>query len=818
MFMLRNVGKLIFGDTSKESLIELPQGQLYLVRPLSPKGYSELIFKDAAARIRRTGQDFQYQLVVQRAYEEGEEELGEDADGEDEEIAALSAERDERTFLLDEGLHFRCESREGGEKVLAWRDLSGDPGDLYEFVCDNSTPASLIRSFELIARQCQYERKYRRSHELATEEDLNSFSFEEQSIPSASPVHSPAHLSSTNAMPASGAATSRATSNSAAKRESPHTPAKASVDRASHETPISTSAPPPAMNPEATEILAKERAELHLFDFQSGSFILQDSDVIATVSEVGKWQYWLQISSEKKDWLGQPIIADINPVFNFEYLSFIFNHFTEDGSAYSWLLRFKDQETVVRFQEGLMQALWEQLNELKWNKTKEDDREYVLEAFQDMTMEDAPEGDPEEDEEGEVEDEDEDDSQKSEHYDTDEDEDDVVTRDADGNVNSQLAVGYKHDRSFVVRGSKIGVFKHTPNNNLEFSTNISKVETPKGKLFSPKKVMLHAEDTNMILQDEANPNSLYRMDLEYGKIVDEWKVHDDIPVNTFAPESKFSQMTGEQTFLGLSSNALYRVDPRLAGSKLVDTSLKQYASKNDFSAAATTEKGYIAVASNKGDIRMFDRLGINAKTHIPALGEPIIGLDVSADGRWVLATCRTYLLLIDSLQKGGKNEGKLGFEKSFAKDSKPQPRRLGLTPSHVAQFQHETGAPLSFTPARFNAGEGLSETSIITATGPFIVTWNMKKVLANRKDPYSIKRYAEEVKADNFRYGSDKNVIVALPNEVNMVAKGSFKRPTRESIALSTPVRADRRSSGRLGTRESGRYKLGRDDVVNSPY
>ena len=84
----------------------------------------------------------------------------------------------------------------------------------------------------------------------------------------------------------------------------------------------------------------------------------------------------------------------------------------------------------------------------------------------------------------------EDDGQHSEHYDTDEEEDDVETRPDDGNVNSQLAVGYKHDRSFVVRGSKIGVFKHTPNNNLEFSTNISKVETPKGKLFSPKKVML----------------------------------------------------------------------------------------------------------------------------------------------------------------------------------------------------------------------------------------------------------------------------------------------------------------------------------------
>jgi len=39
----------------------------------------------------------------------------------------------------------------------------------------------------------------------------------------------------------------------------------------------------------------------------------------------------------------------------------------------------------------------------------------------------------------------------------------------------------------------------------------------------------------MILQNEDNPNSLYRMDLEYGKIVDEWKIHDDIPVINFAP-------------------------------------------------------------------------------------------------------------------------------------------------------------------------------------------------------------------------------------------------------------------------------------------
>ena len=35
--------------------------------------------------------------------------------------------------------------------------------------------------------------------------------------------------------------------------------------------------------------------------------------------------------------------------------------------------------------------------------------------------------------------------------------------------NSALAVGYKSDRSFVVRGDKIGVFKHTADDSLGIS-------------------------------------------------------------------------------------------------------------------------------------------------------------------------------------------------------------------------------------------------------------------------------------------------------------------------------------------------------------
>ena len=523
------VTKYLFGDGSKESIIDIPQGQLYLVRPLSPKGYSELIFRDAAASVRRTGQEYQYQLVIQRAYEEGEQELLDDDEGEDGAAETLNTEKDEKIFLLDQELHFRSEIREGGEKVLAWKDLSGDPGDVFEFVCDESVAASEVATFMMVAMKCQYERKYRKSNDTATDKKLQEFDFTEQPIPSVNATASRMLESQPSSNAKAIIANASIPTKSKMSSKPPNIPKEATIE----ERP--TAAPTAAHHPASTEVLSREKAELHLFDFTTSAFVLQDPSVVATVSEVGKWQYWLQIESEERDWLGQPVVADLNPVFNFEFLSFIFNHYTEDGGAYSWLLRFKDQETEERFQGGLMQALWEQLNEIKWLKTKDDDRQYVLDAFQDLTMEDVPDAQEEEEEVEEVED----DTQRSEHYDTDESEDDVGAEQDDGNVNSQLAVGYKHDRSFVVRGSQIGVFKHTPNNNLEFSTNIAKVQMPNGKLFSPKKVMLHAEDTDMILQNEAIPNSLYRMDLEYGKVVDEWKIHDDIPVATFAPEKVY---------------------------------------------------------------------------------------------------------------------------------------------------------------------------------------------------------------------------------------------------------------------------------------
>jgi hypothetical protein len=50
------------------------------------------------------------------------------------------------------------------------------------------------------------------------------------------------------------------------------------------------------------------------------------------------------------------------------------------------------------FQEGIMRALWERLNHQRWMKSNQDEREYVLQAFQgDVEMPDESDDESEQD-------------------------------------------------------------------------------------------------------------------------------------------------------------------------------------------------------------------------------------------------------------------------------------------------------------------------------------------------------------------------------------------------------------------------------------
>lgn len=669
----------IWSDQHNVELIQITKGALYSVEKRGDGESRTCLFSNAHATIRRTSTPRNYELVVSRA-PVGEEDTN-----------GVDAMDDERSFLIDEALAFRTGSR-GTDPTFVWYDLQDDV--LLEFVMDARHSNAVTRSvFEVTFLQCAWERKTGRSHEEATDEDLEAIKYR-----GAEPAPAAAAAAAAAAPPrASETATTAPKSVSR-----PQVPAPESL-----QTVTGTSEP---------TIVLTATADLYLYDQASGLFMRQEKHVTAKVAEAGRFLYWMVVDGAESPWLSQGVDSRMNMNFSLENLSAVWNYYDDQRRVFSWLLRFSDKAAYLAFQEQFSHLLWETLHEEKWGKASAVEQQYIEQAYeQDVAMTD---------EEGEshahtllsprhtaaLSDDEDADAVEAELDPMDEDDGDeadveletqadgpTVAPDTGGEANSALAVGYKSDRAFVVRGDKIGVFKHTDDDRLEFATAINRISTPGGKAFEPKRVMLHDQDSSMVLMDPSNRHALYRMDLEYGKVVEEWKVHQDVPVTNFLPSSKYAQMSAEKTFIGTSRNGIFRIDPRLAGEKLVESQFKQYASKNDFSAAATDAKGRLAVASNKGDLRLFDQIGKNAKTALPALGDPILGVDVSSDGRWVIATCRTYLLLIDTLIQDGRYQGNLGFDRSFPADSRPLPRRLQLRPHHVAYMESE----VHFTPAQY---------------------------------------------------------------------------------------------------------------------
>ncbi|GAA5944036.1 hypothetical protein JCM3775_006819 [Rhodotorula graminis] len=585
----------------------------------------------------------------------------------------------------------------------------------------------------------------------------------------------------------------------------------------------------------APDKLLSVSASLHLYDRATGLFMQQDADVRAELYRTAPSAQWLVVESVKDQgevWVSQAVDKDTTVNFAERERAMVFNYTapapasTADSSAaggapetFTWLLRLSDDAAFVALQQAVSAALFEDKHGAgAWNRMKADEREYARQAWleEDAEMWDAEaeerERDDARDEEErlealEEEDESEDDEPQAGISDDDDDSDDDARAPSAARVfssrqpkqlaigekrrakNSALAVGYKEDLSFVVQGDMIGVFKQQREGGkkLKFVTSIVNIAAPGKKNFAPGKVMLHNQDTSMILQNPLASGSLYRLDLETGKVVDEYKVSDDFGVTNFLPDSKFAQTTQQQTFIGHSSNGLFRIDPRLSGTKLVESEFKQYATKADFTAAATTESGRLAVASRKGDIRLFDKLGKMAKTALPALGDEILGVDVSADGRWVLATCKTYLLLVDTRipeSSSSRYAGQSGFDRSFPAAEKPTPKRLTLRPEHVAHMQEvQGGEGVSFTVAKFNTTlSGEAETTIVTSTGPFIVAWNFRHVKEGRLHKYTLRRFTDNIVADNFKFGGDREIIVTLPENVFVEEKKKLKAPTRDSI------------------------------------
>nr|GMC81040.1 protein CYPRO4 [Ipomoea batatas] len=334
---------------------------------------------------------------------------------------------------------------------------------------------------------------------------------------------------------------------------------------------------------------------------------------------------------------------------------------------------------------------------------------------------------------------------------------------ATGGGIQSLALGAL-DNSFLVNDSGVQVVKNFSHGIHGKGVYVKFEDRARKDSSTPKKTLLMRGETNMMLMSpskEGKPHStgLHQLDIETGKVVSEWKFEKDgaeITMRDISNDTKGSQLDpSASTFLGLDDNRLCQWDMRdkkgmvqtLANTSspvLHWTQGHQFSRGTNFQCFATTGDGSIVVGSRDGKIRLYSKTSMRqAKTAFPGLGSPITHVDVTYDGKWILGTTDTYLVLICTLFTDKDGKMKTGFTARMG-NKIPAPRLLKLAPvdahlagqnnkfhgGHFSWVSYSSLALQSMPHASmFQVTEsGKQERHLVATVGKFSVIWNFQQV------------------------------------------------------------------------------------------
>jgi hypothetical protein len=242
--------------------------------------------------------------------------------------------------------------------------------------------------------------------------------------------------------------------------------------------------------------------------------------------------------------------------------------------------------------------------------------------------------------------------------------------------------------------------------------------------------------------------SLLHADLETGAVVAEFafrKDGADVPMRDMATDAKGAQLSSASTFLSLDANRLARWDLRdprrpaqeaLAGPAALEyVSGKDYARGARFSCMATSGDGHVVVGSEDGKVRLYSEKTLaQAKTAIPGLGAPVTAVDVTYDGRWALATTKSYLMVVKTAYKDPATGKELSGFTARMGAAAPAPRLLRLRPADAARAG---GAPLEKGRFTWVTEAGRPERWVVASCGRFTVLWSFRAVKAAAPDVVS---------------------------------------------------------------------------------
>ncbi|KAG1056173.1 hypothetical protein G6F43_001917 [Rhizopus delemar] len=689
----RNLAVPFFTDKNKKELIELKYGTFSCYFYEGHRTIKQTLYEDAVLCLKRTESPFAYELVVSG-------------------ISNAKCFYDSRqTFKVQKNMHLRIYRINMNQDVCLTWTVEGLI-ETFEFVCNRDVLQEAAENFMAVAYECIYENEYKSPRTLITESKLLS-------------LYS-AHVESKTCSEILKAKT---------EVYGTFIPDDANDDSTStfiRYVPYTGTEPT-----HGTPLLVLE-ATLFIYRPDVRDYIV-NGKVFIKISESESFTYHMEVYSTEIPSIYQTVDVNMNPIFKHDELEFYWNYY-ENKRAYSFKVTLNDREVYEGFKELLTKSIFEVASKSLFSRYRRQNQDYIINTLANNAASFMDSDSEEEDDEGEG------DKKVNEDNSAQNNEAKDLFYSDGSQKNSILSTGHKSNLSFVIRGNKVGIYS-LYGSGINFTRSIQDIQTINGKNpLYPTNAILHDQESSYLLYDVNMKNNIvYKMDLGRGEVVEEWKVNDEnLLINICPNPQTLDTLNNDQTIVGITSNSLFRIDPRQKRiNKINDLDYKKYSSMPEFSTVASSRSKYVAVGSKKGVIRIFSELNKVAAITLPPIGEPILGLDVTLDGRYLIATCSNFLILVHTLLND-------------------QAITLRIKPEHVTLMNEA----VSFKRAYFDIH---NRNDIVCITGSFVVIWNFKNVCQGDFTCYKMQRLEAPIVSSTS--DSKDDLIIAFEDQVSRITK-----------------------------------------------
>lgn len=253
--------------------------------------------------------------------------------------------------------------------------------------------------------------------------------------------------------------------------------------------------------------------------------------------------------------------------------------------------------------------------------------------------------------------------------------------------------------------------------------------------------LLESGDLKLLLFG-GKQTAVQQVDLSSGSVVQEYKPQDlNIQSLTYA---NHTPAASGSVFTCLSRNVAFNIDTRMDPRRCVvmedgkqPTDYAIASLRKDFTCHATSRNGYLVIGDGAGNIRLYTGPPGSRKPtggYFPKTAKtlletktPVVDIDVTADGRYIVATTAQVLLFIETKYINDTDKEANGFQSRMGA-KKPQPLLLQPTPAQAMQMGGASA--VRFRSAKFDRFPGTEELCVTASCGDYVLTWSLRNIVA----------------------------------------------------------------------------------------